>query len=130
ATLSGPAWAWAHKSYATGVFLGSLLWISFLALLALALSAWVRWKLVAGALLLGVMFISSGFAAAINAVMRSKIGYYLDPASLVGTIWANLFDTRSHTQISTINAMIALAVMSAICVALLARKIRAFEVVR
>src|SRR4051794_32791412 len=53
-TLSGPAWAWAHKSYATGVFLGSLLWISFLALLALALSAWVRWKLVAGALLLGV----------------------------------------------------------------------------
>jgi ABC-2 type transport system permease protein len=74
ASLSGASWAWTNKSFAVGIVLGSWLWISVLALVALALSAWVRWKLVAGAMVLGVMFVNSGFANAVNAVMRTELG--------------------------------------------------------
>ena len=47
---------------ASGVFLGSWIWILSISLLALALSAWVKWRIAAGALLLGVLFIGAGFA--------------------------------------------------------------------
>jgi ABC-2 type transport system permease protein len=130
ASLSGASWAWTNKSFAFGIVLGSWLWISVLALVALALSAWVRWKLVAGALVLGVMFVNSGFAAAINAVMRTDIGNYFDIAKLVATIWANLFGVSSPTQISTAGAAIALVVVCGFCLFLLERKVRAYEVVR
>jgi ABC-2 type transport system permease protein len=129
-SLSGPGWAWQHVNFAIGIVAGSWLWIGLLALLALALSAWVRWKLIAGALLLGVIFVSSGFALAINAVLRTKAGFYLDPANLAASVWSNILGVASITEISTFNALVALLAMSGICVALLARKVRAFEAVR
>lgn len=130
ASLSGASWAWTNRSFAFGVVLGSWLWISVLALVALALSAWVRWKLVAGALVLGVMFVNSGFAVAINAVMRTDVGNYFDIARLVATIWANLFGVESPTQISTSGAAMALVIICGFCLLLLERKVRAYEVVR
>ena len=131
ATQSGLSWAWEHLSFAEGILVGSFLWISFLALLALALSAWVRWKLIAGALLLGVMFFTSGFAAAFNAVLDTKKGSYLDPAALLTAIYGRFFGL-SHVQagIGTAGAIASYAVICGFCIFLLSRKVRAFEVVR
>jgi ABC-2 type transport system permease protein len=128
--LSGAKWAWEHRNFAFGIVVGSWLWLLVLTLLALAISAWVRWRLVAGALLLAVMFASSGFAAAINEVLRIHTGFYLDPANLVAAVWANFFDIPIHTDISPFGACIAIGVICALCVLLLSRKVRAFEVVR
>ncbi len=108
---------------------GSLLWISILTLLALALSAWVRWKLVAGGLLLGVMFATTGFAGAIAAVMHTSYGFYIDPAALVGVIYSNYFGVNTDSDISTPGACLAIIAMGAFCVWLLSKKIRAFQVV-
>ena len=130
ANLSGAKWAWEHRNYAGGIVVGSFLWLTVLTLFALAISAWVRWKLVAGALLLAVMFASSGFAAAINEVLRVKAGYYLDPGNLVMAIWANFFGVPIHTEISMAGALVAIGAICSLCVLLLSRKIRAFEVVR
>jgi ABC-2 type transport system permease protein len=123
-------WGMEHIRIAAGILVGSLLWISILTLLALALSAWVRWKVVAGGLLLGVMFVTTGFAGAIEAVMNTSAGFYLDPAAMVTVIYSNFFDVTTHFDIGTPGACIALMVMGALCVWLLSKKIRAFQVVR
>src|SRR5437588_4557335 len=64
--LEGWAWMADHSRIVTGVFFGAWIWILVIALLALALSAWVKWKPAAGALLFGVFFVASGFGGAIN----------------------------------------------------------------
>ena len=79
---------------------------------------------------MGVMFATSGFAAAIEAVVHSSVGFYLDPAALVAVIYANFFDIGMDSDITTTGASIAIVVMCAFCVLLLSRKIRAFQVVR
>jgi ABC-2 type transport system permease protein len=129
-TLSGAGWAWQHSRYAAGILVGSLMWIVFLALLALALSAWVRWRVVAGGLLLAVMGFSSGFAAAVNAIVRTKAGFYIDPAALVTSLYAGFFDIDTHIDVPAGGAVLALLAMCAFCIYLLTRKVRAFEVVR
>jgi ABC-2 type transport system permease protein len=128
-SLSGFSWAWSNKSFAAGIVLGSWLWISVLALLALALSAWVRWKLVAGALVLGVMFVNAGFAAFVNAVLRTSAGHYFSVTSLVSTIWGSLFGVPS-TDVPPLGAAIALILICGFFLYLLSRKVRAYEVIR
>ena len=63
-----------------------------LSLLALALSAWVKWKPVAGALLFGVFFVGAGFGAAVNGVLRTKWGHLLNISYLIGSVWVTLFE--------------------------------------
>ena len=129
-SLAGTAWMWQNRSLAIGSLLGSLIWILIISLLALALSAWVKWKIAAGALLLGVLFLLSGFAQAINAVLRTNLGYYIDPGGLVTRIWAELFGVEGNIDISPTGAWIALLIICGLCLALLAKKVRAYEVVR
>ncbi len=129
-SLSGSAWGWEHANFAGGILLGSMLWIIVLALLALAISAWVRWRIVAGAMLLAVMFLSSGFAAAWNAILRTDSGSYINPALMVASVYANLFGVEVHNGVSTGGSLVGLAAISAFCIFLLSRKVRAFEVVR
>jgi hypothetical protein len=76
------------------------------------------------------MFVNSGFANAVNAVMRTELGNYFDAAKLVATIWANLFGVSSPTGISTAGASICLLLICGFCLVLLERKVRAYEVVR
>lgn len=130
ATLSGFGWALEHWRYAAGIVIGSTMWIVILALMALALSAWVRWKVIAGGLLLAVMAFTSGFAQAVNAVVNTKAGFYLDPAALVTSLYAKFFDVHTEMNVPTGGAILALVAMCAFCILLLSRRVRAFEVVR
>lgn len=130
ANLSGAGWAWEHRSLAVGILLSSWIYILMISLLAMALSAWVKWRIAAGALILGVMFFLSGFGAAINAVLGSNIGYYIAPGALITRVCSQLFGLASPVRISAGSAWVALLVMCGICLALLAKKVRAFEVVR
>jgi ABC-2 type transport system permease protein len=52
ASLAGASWTWSNLWIAGSLFVSSLIWIAILSLLAMALSAWVKWRIVAGALLL------------------------------------------------------------------------------
>jgi ABC-2 type transport system permease protein len=130
AVLAGPSWTWSHLWIAGSLVVSSLIWITILALLAMALSAWVKWRIVAGALLLGVLFFGAGFAQAINAVMRTDSGYFVNLAYLMSTVWNALFRTGSEQAIPVLQAWIAILIYCAICLGLLLRKVRAYEVVR
>jgi ABC-2 type transport system permease protein len=129
ASLAGPAWTWSHLWIAGSLLLSSWIWIATLSLLAMALSAWVRWRIVAGALLLGVLFFGAGFAQAINAVMRTQSGYFLNLLYLVFTIWTSLFRVEAERAVSSGAAWIAVLTYCAACLALLVRKVQAYEVV-
>jgi len=130
ASISGSQWMWDNLWITGAIVLGSLIWITVLSLAALALSAWVRWRIVAGALLLGLFFLGAGFARAINAVLRTHHGYLIDLSQLVSIVWHDLFRDIGDPPLSVTEAWIALLTFAAFCLYLLMRKIRANEVVR
>jgi hypothetical protein len=76
-----------------------------------------------------VMFFGAGFGQAINAVLRTQTGYFLNLAYLMTEIWSNLFRIDSEHWISVSDAWIALSLYCGICLFLLMRKVRAYEVV-
>jgi ABC-2 type transport system permease protein len=125
-------WGWFHDNLRIGLalFFGQLLWCIVLALLGVALSAWVRWKIAAGALILAVYFAGAGFAAAINTILRTGYGGIINLSSIINTIWFQMFKIDDFTGIYPSTAWIALAVFCGICVWLLLRRVRAFEVVK
>lgn len=130
ASLAGASWTWNHLWIAGSLVLSALLWIAILSLLAMALSAWVKWRIVAGALLLAVMFFGAGFAQAINAVLQTDSGHFFNVAYLMSTIWNSLFQVDRVHAIPVVQAWIALLVYCVACLGLLLRKVRAYEVVR
>ena len=130
ASLAGASWTWSNLWIAGSLIVSSLIWIAILSLISMALSAWVKWRIVAGALLLGVMFFGAGFAQAINAVMRIESGHFFDVAYLMGTVWNALFQVDAEHAIPVAQAWVALLIYCAICLGLLMRKVRAYEVIR
>lgn len=130
ASLAGASWAWSNLWIAGSLVISSLIWIAILSLLAMALSAWVKWRIVAGALLLGVFFFGAGFAQAINGVLRIESGHFFDIVYLMGTVWNGLFQVDAEHAIPVTQAWIALLFYCGICLWLLMRKVRAYEVIR
>ena len=130
ATLAGSSWAWGHLWIAGSLILSSLIWIAILSLVAMALSAWVKWRIVAGALLLAMLFFGMGLAQAINVVLRTDFGHFVNLAHLMNIVSTTLFRMDVEPTISASAAVIAILAYSAICLALLLKKVRAYEVIR
>ena len=130
ASLAGWEWTSANLWIAGAIFIGLLIWTTVLSLIALAMSAWVKWKIAAGALILGVFFAGAGFGAAINAVMRTKSGTLIDLTQVMATVWSKLFRLDIGTGITVAEAWTSIGVACAICLWLLTRRVRAFEVVK
>ena len=130
ASLAGPQWAWDHFWILGSLLVSSVVWITILSLLAMTLSAWVKWRIVAGALLLAVMFFGVGFAQAVNAVLQTEFGFFFNLGYLVTTIEKALFEFGESSRISVTSASVALLIYGALCLWLLMRKVRAYEVVR
>ena len=130
-SLAGWGWTRANWWIAEAIVAGSLIWIVVLSLIALAMSAWVKWRIAAGALILGVIFVGAGFGHALNAVMRINSGTMLDLAQDSFTIWSALFRLHDTSQrIHALDAANAIAAACLICLWLLFKKVRAFEVVK
>jgi ABC-2 type transport system permease protein len=124
--LEGWQWMKDNARLASGMFFGAWLWILMLALLALALSAWVKWKPAAGGLMFGVFFVGSAFGAVINAVQRTTWGNIFNRT----TNGAVFFRATAGEELPLWTCWMALAALSLICLYMLARKIRGAEVVR
>ncbi len=130
ASLEGWAWTTANAWLAWGIFATNFIWTILISLLALAISAWVRWKVVAGGMLLVIFFLGSGLAQAINAVLRTNAGYWIDIGTNFGLLCQNFYRIKGGDKISTEEALISLFAMCVLCVWLLWRKVRAYEVAR
>jgi ABC-2 type transport system permease protein len=136
ASLDGSKWMFDNLRIAGAILVGSLIWIAILSLIALAMSAWVRWRLAAGALILGVFFLSAGLHGAILNILVSQYGVLVNPAALIlmiyqallGIPWVTAQEAQPGPTIG--DAWMALAVMCGICLFLLVRKVRAVQVVK
>lgn len=129
-SVAGWNWAASNLWLAGAIFLGLFVWITVLSLIGLALSAWVKWKIAAGALVLGVFFAGAGFGTAINSVLRTNYGTLIDLPQVVRIIWSYLFRYDSGAEISVASAWIVLGVTCVLCLCLLAKKVRPFDVIR
>jgi ABC-2 type transport system permease protein len=130
ASLAGWDWTVDNAWIAGSVVVGLGLWVVLLSLIALAVSAFVKWRIAAGAVLLGIFVAGAGFGTALNQIVRTQYGSLLNLTQVMYTIWSQLFGQSADTGLSAGEAWSVVAVVCAVCVWLLSRKIRAFEVVK
>jgi len=130
--LEGAGWLGRNLGIAGAIFLGSWVWILALSLVALAISAWVKWKPVARVSLLIVFFVFSGFARALNEALDTWWGWLFSLWAAVQNIWSSLFGQTIDSDIGMPiwAAWLTLAVGCGLCLWLLSRRVRAYEVVR
>ncbi len=76
--LSSQPWLGAHLWMVAPIVWCSLVWIGLLSLVALAASAWVRWRIIAIAAIFATFTIPAGFGGVMNAVLRTNWGHLLD----------------------------------------------------
>ena len=81
----------------------------------LALSAWVKWNIAAGALVLAVFFAGAGFGAAINGVLRTHYGGLISLNQVIYTIWGGLFRYDCGAELSLGQAWTVLGLACAAC---------------
>lgn len=148
AYLEGAGWFLNNLWIASAIFIGSVVWILLLALLSQAISALVKWRVVASGALLGLFFIPSIFGEVVNNLFATRWGNIISLGALIKNVTAGLFGTfvRTTGQITDFNGRIAreiilnepplwcswlvLFLVCAACLALLSWKVKAYEVVR
>lgn len=130
AYLEGAGWLGSHLHLGWAIFVTSWAWILTFSLLTLALSAWVKWKPVVRILLLALVFVLRGWGGAINMVLDTAWGGLVSLLVLHETVRDHLFGRPADTFLPVWAAWFMLALAAAACIGLLARRIKAYEVVR
>lgn len=128
--LAGGWWLVANWTLGAGMVVGFLLWLLVLGLVAMASSAYVRWKVVAGAVSLAFFFILTGVAEMVNAVFRVDWGHIIDPAWTVNRVWCSLLGIDAPAGPGPWASLLALAATILLLVMVIERKLRPVEVVR
>ncbi|HLQ78288.1 MAG TPA: hypothetical protein VK210_13095 [Terriglobia bacterium] len=125
-------WSWTTENWwlARSLFVGLALWCVLLALVGLAISATVKRRVAAGAVILAIYFGGAGLAGAVNLVMGIESGSLFDVSKVIQAIWADLLRYDNGSDLSVFSAWLAIAIMATICIWLLNRRIRSFEVIR
>jgi hypothetical protein len=136
-------WGLANVRIAVAVFVGSWVWILVLTLLGLAISSWIRWRVVASGALAGVFFMGAAFGEMWREVLHGPWGRLANLYYLVGLVWRSLFglvtsrysmaqemfNERPGRDLPTWAAWAGLAAAAALSMWLLERRLRAREVV-
>lgn len=146
--LEGFRWFISNLWIASAIFIASVVWILLLALLSQAISALVKWRVVASGALLGLFFIPSIFGEVVNNLFMTRWGNIISLGALIKNVTSGLFGTfvRSTSHVIGFNGRVpreiimtepplwaswfALFLVCAACLALLSWKVKAYEVVR
>lgn len=127
--FAGFGWMIDNLGIAVGIFVGSWLWILTVSLLALALSAWVKWRPVAAFLMLMVFLTGSFFGVITNALFDIEWAGMVNMALAIDAVWQGLFGMTSNVGVPPVLGWLALLTLSAVSLLLLHLKVRAYEVV-
>ena len=130
-SLAGGGWLALHLRLVAALFVGSWLWILTIGVVALAVSAWVKWRPVATAAVLGVFLVGKGLGEAFNQVLGTDWGRLLVVDDLIVTVWAALFGREApEGSLPLLPTWIGIALFWGAALFLLARRLRAREVSR
>jgi ABC-2 type transport system permease protein len=139
ASMAGPKWMWDNLYIAGAILVGSLVWVLVLSMLVLAISAWIRWKIAATAVMVGIFFLIPGFGEAFNEILRTNWGKLLNIGYLVGRVLNDLFRMPPPVRTSNLArlqdlpvwaAWLVLAGLILLSLWLLNHKLKPREVVR
>ncbi|HYJ89921.1 MAG TPA: ABC transporter permease subunit [Pyrinomonadaceae bacterium] len=153
ASLSSLGWLWSNLWMVSAIFFGSMAWIILLSLIALAISALVKWRVVASGAMLGLFFIPSAFGEIVNNLFLTKSGHLVSLWASMNNIWQGLFwlfERRAGSIRGTISnpvydrqyvditlyepslwaSWLVILLVCAFCIWLLSRKVRAYEVIK
>jgi len=100
AGLSRNGWIWSHLWMVIPIVLCSAIWILMLSLISLAVSAWVKLRIVATGVIFVVFFIPAGLGEMFNAIMGTYWGRLLDFSYLFRLIVSNGFRESSGILVS------------------------------
>ena len=127
-------WAISNLQIAMGLLAGSVIWIAFLSLLGLALSSWVKWRVVATGVIFAAVFVPAGVGAIVSAVLRTRWGLLLNLPVMMSNLWQRLLGApapmNDRLSVPTLAIAVMLSLTCLVCVAMLNKRIRAREVVR
>ncbi|HKP69084.1 MAG TPA: hypothetical protein VJV05_07355 [Pyrinomonadaceae bacterium] len=152
-SLTSLTWFWSNVWIIQSIFLSSMLWITLLSLLALAVSAVVKWRVVASGALLGIFFVPSAFGEIVNNLFLTRAGHLISLWATVNNIWLGLFGLfkrqtgsvrgtvtnpiyeKQFFDIALLEpplwaSWLVVAIVCAVCVLVLTRRVRAYEVIR
>ncbi len=137
AGLEGHGWLWSNLWMAGSIIVASIMWIAVVGLIALASSAWLKWRVAASALMLAIFFVGPGLATAVNLTLDTNWGHIFDLGYAVKVIWMGMFrvpfETMHRLRIAELSLPAAWMVVIGFCAAsllLLNRRLKAREVVR
>jgi len=128
--LAGGWWFVANWTLGAGMVIGFLLWQVVLSLVAMASSAYLKWRVVAGAVSLAFFFILAGVAEMIDEVFRVSWGHILDPAWTVNRVWCALLGVDPPNGLGAGTSLLSLGGFVVVLVLVIERKLRPVEVVR
>lgn len=127
--LAGGWWFRANWKLGAGMIAGFAIWVLLVSMVALASSAYVRWRVVAGGLVLAFYFILGGVSMMINGVFRVTWGYALNPAWAAYRLWCALLQVDPPTGPGVLACASVLAAFILLLTLVLERKLRPVEVI-
>jgi ABC-type transport system involved in multi-copper enzyme maturation permease subunit len=130
--LSKTAWFTSNWYMLPGIFLGCWLWIAVLSLVSLAVSSWVRWRIVATGATIAILLVPAGFGQVVNVVMRTRWGTLVNVPYLMTLIWTHLLRVPlpfPERELPLSMAWVAMLGAAAISLLVLHRRIVARQVV-
>ena len=129
AYLEGGGWLMDNLWIARAIVISSCAWIVTLTLLVLALSAWIKWRVAASAALFAIFIIPLPLGGAIWDAFRTPRGFLLSVAAALDVVVKTLFRVEPEFKLSAAECWGTLIVTALICLWMLSRKLRAYEVV-
>jgi ABC-type transport system involved in multi-copper enzyme maturation permease subunit len=149
--LEGFQWFRDNLWLASAIVINGIVWVLLLSLLSQTVSALLKWRIVASAAMLGIVFIPSAFGSVfINVLFQTKVGDLISLFALMYHVTSGLFGTYDAVgarfsvtdfddnilrEVVIMNPPLwacwtALFIFCAACLALLSWKVKAYEVVK
>lgn len=147
--LEGFTWFTQNLRIASAIFISNFVWILLLALISQSISAIVKWRVVASGAILGLFFIPSVFGEVVNQIFMTRWGSLVSLSAMMANVTEGLFGTlEAVTERRTFRdfegnlqeivlsepplwlCWAVLFLVCFICLALLSKKVKAYEVVK
>ncbi len=128
--MAGGWWFRANWNLCVGMILGFAIWVLLVSMVALASSAYVKWQVVAGGLVLAFYFILGGVSLMINGIFRVTWGHALNPAWAAYRVWCALLQVEPPTGPGVAACASVLVAFILLLTLVLGRRLRPVEVIR
>jgi ABC-2 type transport system permease protein len=128
--LDGGGWMFENLWIANAIFMLSFSCLATLSLLATAFSAWIKWRTAASAALFAIILIPMPIGAVIEEMFDTNRGYMLSLVmAFVGLAKHLLRLDWMDSFLSAGESWFVFAAYAAICLLMISRRVRAYEVV-